>query len=76
MEAPYEIWLQLAQRRRCFKMLMDDVRRTSMACLYYKLTSEPKGWSMQTDFEIDFSSTLSPFKNAPPFQGRILDHNG
>ena len=24
-------------------MLTDDVRRTAEACLYYKLTSEPKG---------------------------------
>ena len=48
MEAPYEIWLQLAQwlqRRRCFKMLAYDGRRTTDggACLYYKLTNEPKG---------------------------------
>ena len=32
MEAPYEIWLQLAQwlqRRRCFKMLTYDIRCTT-----------------------------------------------
>ena len=47
MEAPYEIWLQLAQwlqRRRCFKMLTDGVQRTAEACLYFKLTSEPKAY--------------------------------
>ena len=48
MEAPYEIWLQLdqwLQRRRCFKMLAYDGWRTMDGgpCLYYKLTSEPKG---------------------------------
>ena len=44
IEAPYEIWLWLAQwflRRRCLKSVDDDVRRTTEACLSYKLTSEP-----------------------------------
>ena len=26
-----------------FKMLTDDVRQAEEACIYYKLTSEPKG---------------------------------
>ena len=51
MEAPYEIWLRLAQRfrrRRFFKMVdgrTDNRRRQTDdgACLYYKLTNEPKG---------------------------------
>ena len=47
MEAPYEIWLWLAKRflrRRCLKSVDDGRRRTDNgACLYYKLTYEPKG---------------------------------
>ena len=47
MEDPYEIWLLLAKRflrRRCLKSVDDDGRRTDNgACLYYKLTYEPKG---------------------------------
>ena len=41
-EAPYEIKLSLAQwflRRRCLKSV--DDRRTTEACLYYKLPNEP-----------------------------------
>ena len=51
MEAPYEIWLWLAKqflRRRCLKSVDDDGRprgwrMDNRACLYYKLTYEPKG---------------------------------
>ena len=49
MEAPYEIWLWLAKRflrRRCLKSVDDGRRRRrkdNRACLYYKLTYEPKG---------------------------------
>ena len=48
MEAPYEIWLWLAKRflRRCLKSVDDRRLRWRMdnrACLYYKLTYEPKG---------------------------------
>ena len=45
MEAPHEIWLQLAQRfwrRRSLKMV-DGQRTDDRSCLYYKLTNEPKG---------------------------------
>ena len=48
MEAPYEIWLWLAKRflrRRSLKSVDDDDGRRQMdngACLYYKLTYEPK----------------------------------
>ena len=41
IEAPYEIWLWLAQwflRRRCLKSVDDDGRRTTEAYLPYKLT--------------------------------------
>ena len=44
METPHEIWLRLAQlfwRRRSLKMV-DGQRTDDGACLYYKLTSEPK----------------------------------
>ena len=50
MEASYEIWLWSAktfQKRRCLKSVDNDGRRTTTtdngACLYYKLTYEPKG---------------------------------
>ena len=54
MEAPREIWLRLAQRfwRRSLKMVdgwttynarTDGQRTDDGACLYYKLTNEPKG---------------------------------
>ena len=51
MEAPYEIWLWLAKRflrRRCLKSVDNGRRRwrrrmDNGACLYYKLTYEPKG---------------------------------
>ena len=47
MEAPYEIWLWLAKRflkRRCLKSVEEGRWRTDNgACLYYKLTYEPKG---------------------------------
>ena len=57
-EAPYEICLWLAQRvwrRRSLKMV--DGRRTTDdgACLYYKLTNEPKGsddWAKNTSWLI------------------------
>ena len=47
MEAPQEIWLRLAQRfwrRRSLKMVDGRQRTTEgrRACLYYKLTNEPK----------------------------------
>ena len=45
IEAPYEIWLRLAQRfwrRRSLKMV-DGQRTDDAPWLYYKLTNEPKG---------------------------------
>ena len=45
MEAAYEIWLWLAQRflrKRCLQSV-DEGRTDDGACLYYKLTHEPKG---------------------------------
>ena len=51
MKVPYEIWLQFAQRfwsRRSLNMTAgqwttDGQRTDDGACLYYKLTNEPKG---------------------------------
>ena len=46
MEAPHEIWLRLAQRfwrRRSLKMVDGWTTTDDGACLYYKLTNEPKG---------------------------------
>ena len=68
MEAPHEIWLWLTQRfwrKRSLKMV--DGRRTdNWACLYYKLTNEPKGsgelikhcWILVRNF-IDLISLIS-----------------
>ena len=45
-EAPYEIWLWLAQpfwRRSLKSVDMDDGRTDDRPRLYYKLTNEPKG---------------------------------
>ena len=43
MEAQYEIWLRMGQLfLRCSKSV-DDRQTDDGACLYYKLTHEPKG---------------------------------
>ena len=60
METPYEILLWLAKRflrrRRLKSVDDDDVRRTdNAACLYYKLTYEPKD---SGELTMDFSDPV------------------